>query len=99
MADSALIMQSDASILLDTHAENFEEVRSALLPFAELVKSPEHFHIYRITALSVWNAAACGITLEYIEEILKRYSRYDLSLIHISEPTRLLGLSRMPSSA
>lgn len=78
MADSALIMQSDASILLDTHAENFEEVRSALLPFAELVKSPEHFHIYRITALSVWNAAACGITLEYIEEILKRYSRYDI---------------------
>lgn len=78
MRDSALIMQSDASLLLDTHAENFEEVRSALLPFAELVKSPEHFHVYRITALSVWNAAACGVTLESIQQTLTYYSRYDV---------------------
>lgn len=78
MRESALIMQSDASLLLDTHAENFEEVRSALLPFAELIKSPEHFHVYRITALSVWNAAACGVTLETIRNTLTRYSRYDV---------------------
>ena len=28
--------------------------------FAELVKSPEYLHTYRITPLSIWNAAAAG---------------------------------------
>ncbi|MGL4524306.1 MAG: DNA repair helicase XPB [Spirochaetia bacterium] len=79
MVDSALIMQSDSSILLDTHSPNFEEVRAVLLPFAELIKSPEHFHVYRITALSIWNAAACGITLDSICKNLKTYSRYPIA--------------------
>ncbi|MCK7505092.1 MAG: helicase-associated domain-containing protein [Desulfobacterales bacterium] len=36
----------------------YEEARDAILPFAELIKSPEYVHTYRITSLSLWNAAA-----------------------------------------
>jgi len=71
-----LIIQSDRTILLHTDSPLFSEAREALSPFAELVKSPEYVHTYRITPLSLWNAAACGITYLFIEEILTRFSRY-----------------------
>ena len=38
----------------------YAEARDALAPFAELEKSPEHIHTYRLTPLSLWNAAAAG---------------------------------------
>jgi len=53
-----VIVQSDKTILLETHAPRFEEARDALNGFAELIKSPEHIHTYRITPLSLWNATA-----------------------------------------
>ena len=55
-----LIVQSDRTLLLDVHAPRSEEARNAILPFAELEKSPEHIHTYRITPLSLWNAAGAG---------------------------------------
>jgi len=46
--------------------------------FAELVKSPEHVHTYRITPLSIWNARAAGVTVEWIREKLRGLSKYDV---------------------
>ena len=59
--ENALIVQSDCSVLLDVHAPRAAEARAALAPFAELVKSPEHVHTYRLTPLSIWNACASGL--------------------------------------
>jgi len=56
-----MIVQGDLSVLLDVHAPRFEEAREALGTFALLEKSPEHLHTYRITPLSLWNAAAAGL--------------------------------------
>ena len=53
-----LIVQSDRTLFLEVDHPQHEEVRDQLLPFAELVKSPEHIHTYRITPISLWNAAA-----------------------------------------
>ncbi|MBM3289893.1 MAG: helicase, partial [Candidatus Hydrogenedentes bacterium] len=55
--DKPLIVQSDRSILLETDGPRFEDARDGIAAFAELVKSPEHIHTYRITPLSLWNAA------------------------------------------
>jgi len=52
----------------------FSEVRDALATFAELEKSPDYLHTYRITPVSIWNAAALGLTAERIEEILDEYA-------------------------
>ena len=71
-----LIVQSDKTVLLDVHDEGFEAGRDGIAPFAELVKSPEHLHTYRITPLSLWNAAAVGFTADYVIEILRSLSRY-----------------------
>ena len=76
--DSAnpLIVQSDRTLLLDVHAPMAEEARIAILPFAELEKSPEHIHTYRISPLSLWNAASAGFSPGDIVSALETYSRY-----------------------
>jgi DNA excision repair protein ERCC-3 len=71
-----LIIQGDRSILLDAHAPRAAEARAALIPFAELEKSPEHLHTYRITPLSLWNAASAGFTPEGIAATLEGFARY-----------------------
>lgn len=72
----ALIIQSDGSLLLDVHAPGSEEARSEIGVFAELEKSPEHMHTYRMTPLSLWNAASAGVTAAEVIEALSRHARY-----------------------
>src|SRR6266496_5192155 len=64
VADGALIVQSDRSILLEVDHPRAEAARAAIAPFAEIEKSPEHVHTYRLTALALWNARAAGIEPE-----------------------------------
>ena len=71
-------MQSDRSVLLEVQNDLYADARDALARFAELEKSPEYLHTYRITPLSLWNAAAAGLTAEAILDSLERYSKYDL---------------------
>ena len=73
-----LIVQSDRSILLETDGPCFEDARDSVAAFAELVKSPEHIHTYRISPLSLWNAAASGMTADEIVEGLVRFSKYEV---------------------
>ena len=73
-----LIVQSDRSILLETDGPNFEDARDSIAVFAELVKSPEHIHTYRLTPLSLWNAAAAGMTAGEMIEHLNRFSKYEV---------------------
>jgi len=77
-AANPIIVQSDKSILLEAKNDRYEEARDWLARFAELEKSPEHIHTYRITPLSLWNAAASGLTGETIVRALEEYSKYDL---------------------
>ena len=76
--ENPLIVQGDRSLLLDVHAPLAEECRNALIPFAELEKSPEHLHTYRLTPLSLWNAASAGFSADDAAEVLQKYARYDV---------------------
>ena len=73
-----VIVQMDGSILLDIHNERADDARLMLAKFAELEKSPDHFHTYRVTALSLWNAAAAGHNSVEILEQLRQLSRYEV---------------------
>jgi DNA excision repair protein ERCC-3 len=73
-----LIVQSDRTLFLEVDHPLHEEVRDRLLPFAELAKSPEHVHTYRITPISLWNAAAAGLNADDIARTLRDYSRYEV---------------------
>jgi DNA excision repair protein ERCC-3 len=76
--DLPLIVQSDRSLLLETGGPLFAPARDAIAPFCELLKSPEHVHTYRLTPLSVWNAAAAGVTCEAMTGALERFSRFEV---------------------
>lgn len=73
-----LIVQSDMSLLLEVYSPLFEETREAIAPFAEIVKSPDHIHTYRITPLSLWNAGAAGVTSIDVIERLKKFSKFPI---------------------
>jgi len=73
-----MIVQADHTLLLETHNPQFKDARNAIAPFAELEKSPEHIHSYRLHALSLWNAAASGHTLEEAEAALLQFSKYEV---------------------
>jgi DNA excision repair protein ERCC-3 len=75
-AELPLIVQSDRTLLLEADHPLAGECRAAIAPFAELERSPEHIHTYRVTPLSLWNARAAGTTAEEMLEALERYSRY-----------------------
>src|SRR5438045_7354310 len=70
------IVQSDRSVLVEVDNPRYAEARDAVAPFAELEKSPEHIHTYRLTPLSLWNAAAAGLTGQAMVDALARYSKF-----------------------
>jgi DNA excision repair protein ERCC-3 len=74
--DGPLIVQSDKTLLLEVDHPLAQEARAAIGPFAELERSPEHVHTYRLTPLGLWNARAAGHDAEQVVDALVRYSRY-----------------------
>lgn len=76
--ENPVIVQSDRSILLEVERPLYEEARDALAQFAELEKSPDYVHTYRVTPLSLWNAASAGLNAEQIIESLQTFSKYDI---------------------
>ncbi|HEU4951284.1 MAG TPA: DNA repair helicase XPB [Holophagaceae bacterium] len=74
--ENPLIVQSDRTLLLEVAHPAFEQVRDELARFAELVKSPEHIHTFRVTPLSLWNASASGVPCEEMIATLERWSKY-----------------------
>jgi len=71
-----LIVQSDKTLLLEVDHPDALACRMAIAPFAELERSPEHVHTYRLTPLGLWNARAAGHDAEGVVDALLRYSRY-----------------------
>jgi DNA excision repair protein ERCC-3 len=74
--DGPLIVQSDKTLLLEVDHAAAPEARTAIAPFAELERAPEHVHTYRVTPLALWNARAAGHDAEQVVDALVRYSRY-----------------------
>jgi DNA excision repair protein ERCC-3 len=71
-----LIVQSDKTLLLEVDHPDALACRMAIAPFAELERSPEHIHTYRLTPLGLWNARAAGHDAESVVDALCRYSRF-----------------------
>jgi DNA excision repair protein ERCC-3 len=76
VTDGPLIVQSDKTLLLEVDHPQAQEARAAIAPFAELERSPEHVHTYRLTPLGLWNARAAGHDAEQVVDALVRFSRY-----------------------
>src|SRR5262245_33602100 len=77
-AENPLIVESDRAVLVEVDHPRYDEVRDRLLRFAELEKSPERIHTYRISPISIWNAAALRVAAAEILQFLEDNSRYPL---------------------
>jgi DNA excision repair protein ERCC-3 len=98
MSDGPLIVQSDKTLLLDIDHPLSTECRRAIAPFAELERSPEHIHTYRLTPLGLWNARAAGHDAEQVIDTLIKYSRYAVPhsiLIDVAETMSRYGRLRL----
>ncbi|MFT8870845.1 MAG: DNA repair helicase XPB [Sporolactobacillus sp.] len=73
------MIQSDMTVLLEVHHPDYSHIRDVLSRFAELEKSPEHVHTYRITPLSLWNAASSGRAVDEILDLFVSYSKFDIA--------------------
>jgi DNA excision repair protein ERCC-3 len=93
-----LIVQSDKTLLLEVDHPQAEEARRAIAPFAELERSPEHIHTYRLTPLGLWNARAAGHDAEQVVDTLLAFSRYAVPhalLVDVAETMARYGRLRL----
>ena len=98
MTDGPLIVQSDKTLLLEVDHDRAEDCRRAIAPFAELERSPEHVHTYRLTPLGLWNARAAGHDAEQVVDVLLEYSRYAVPhalLVDVAETMARYGRLRL----
>jgi DNA excision repair protein ERCC-3 len=96
--DGPLIVQSDKTLLLEIDHERAADCRKAIAPFAELERSPEHVHTYRLTPLGLWNARAAGHDAEQVVDALLSYSRYAVPhalLVDVAETMARYGRLRL----
>ena len=98
MNDGPLIVQSDKTLLLEVDHPQAAEARKAIAPFAELERSPEHIHTYRLTPLGLWNARAAGHDAEQVIDALLAHSRYAVPhalLVDVAETMARYGRLRL----
>src|SRR4051812_4270807 len=98
MNDGPLIVQSDKTLLLEVDHEQADACRKAIAPFAELERSPEHIHTYRLTPLGLWNARAAGHDAEQVVNVLLTFSRYAVPhalLVDVAETMARYGRLRL----
>src|SRR5918911_4747619 len=86
-----LIIQSDRTLLLEVQNPHFAAARAAIAPFAELEKSPEYIHTYRITPLSLWNAAASGLPAAEMAARLHAFAKYPVPANVVADIHELAG--------
>ncbi len=99
--DGPLIVQSDKTLLLEVDHADSSACRRAIAPFAELERSPEHVHTYRLTPLGLWNARAAGHDAEQVVDTLLKYSRYAVPhslLVDVAETMAKYGRLRLEKS-
>src|SRR3989337_828714 len=97
-SEGPLIVQSDKTLLLEIDHERAQDCRKAIAPFAELERSPEHIHTYRLTPLGLWNARAAGHDAEQVVDALLSFSRYAVPharLVDIAETMGRYGRLRL----
>ena len=98
MNDGPLIVQSDKTLLLEVDHPSAPRPARRSRPFAELERSPEHIHTYRLTPLGLWNARAAGHDAEQVVDALLTWSRYAVPhalLVDVAETMGRYGRLRL----
>ncbi|MGA7672839.1 MAG: helicase-associated domain-containing protein [Nitrolancea sp.] len=93
-----LVFQNDHSILLMSDTAGFDSARDMLRSFAELQQAAGPYHVYRVSDLSLWSAAASGMSSRVIMAWLAELGQNEppASLIaHIQRAMAAFGVLRL----
>lgn len=74
IGDDGRPVKDERGLPVTNEHPRYAEARDRLAAFAELEKSPEYLHSYRITPVSIWNAAAIGMSADDIVDTLEDLS-------------------------
>lgn len=94
----SIMVQQDRTVLLDVRHPSADDVRAQLAKFADLVKCPFPIYTYKITPLSLWNAASRGLTCDEVIHFLRQHSKMTVPvtmLRYIDRIMRRYGLIRL----
>ena len=80
-----LIVQSDLTVLLELASPKADDARAQLVRFADLEKAPEHIHTYRVSPLSLWNAAVAGLSSGDVAATLTGLAKYPVPTSVLAE--------------
>jgi DNA excision repair protein ERCC-3 len=69
-----LLVAGPDTLLLQLDHRDADACRAALAAFAELERSPDHVHTYRLSDLGLWNAKAAGLTTLDAVQTLERFA-------------------------
>ena len=89
-----LIVQGDLTVLVELASPRADDARAALSRFAELERAPEHIHTYRISPLTLWNAAVAGLSPGDVASTLTGFAKYDVAPSVLAE-SMALGVTDM----
>lgn len=70
----AILVAGPDTLLLHLDHPAAEQARAGLAAFAELERSPDHIHTYRLTDLGLWNATAAGLEAAVALDVLRAHT-------------------------
>ena len=96
--ERCLLFRNDHSILITIESPGFEAARDGLRRFAELRQAGGAYHVYQITEIALWSAAASGLSAGEMIDVLQRYGQHEPppSLVaHIQQVVGRYGYLRL----
>ena len=99
--ERCLLFRNDHSILITRESSGFDAAREGLRRFAELRQAAGAYHVYQITDIALWSAAASGMTAVEMIDLMRRYGQHSPppSLIaHIQQIVGRYGFLRLTGS-
>lgn len=77
----SLIVERDGTILVDMSASDSADIVKQIQRFSEHIKTIGHFECYVMSAISIWNALASGMSKHKLIPLLERYKAYNIPLV------------------
>lgn len=73
-----MVVQQDLTVLVHDSSSRYTEIRPKLQRFATLIKHPAGIHTFKMTPLTLWNAAAAGMCAKDITDTLEQYASWPI---------------------
>lgn len=100
--ERCLLFRNDHSVLITVESPGFDAAREGLRRFAELRQAAGAYHVYQITDIALWSAAASGMTAGEMIDLLRRFGQHappPALVAHLQQVAGRYGYLRLTGAA